>query len=159
MTNSKTTSGAQPPMSQTRAVRYLRPFEITLDGTFQFRHTGTDKGHVKVLAQTLRTVGALDPILLWQETNADGQPTGRLVLLDGLQRLAAYATAKGRGGAVPAVVLTGDRMEAMLAAVQANTRDNLPLTKDERLDAAWRLVRVPGKRLPDFRQTVAIGTR
>lgn len=36
----------------------------------------------------------------------------------------------------------------MLAAVKANTRDSLPLTKNERMDAAWRLVRLPDKRVP-----------
>lgn len=108
---------------------------------------GIDKGHVRGLAQTLRTVGDLDPVLVWREADNAGQPTGRHILLDGRHRLAAYATAKrGREG-VPAAVLTGDRAEAMLAAVRANSREHLPLTKSERMDAAWRLVRLPGKRL------------
>lgn len=141
------TSGAQLHEGQTRTRRLLLPREIATDAAFQFRQQGTDTAHAKSLAQTLRTVGDLDPILVWQEADADGKPTGRLVLLDGHHRLAAYATAKGHRGAVPAVVLTGDRTEAMLAAAQANSRESLPWTKNEHLDAAWRLVRLPGKRL------------
>lgn len=153
------TSGAQPSLSQTRTRRYLQPRDIATDAAFQFRETGTDKAHAKGLAQTLRTVGELDPVLVWQELEADGKPTGRLVLLDGHHRLAAYATAKRHHEGVPAVVLTGDRTAAMLAAVQANTRDSLPLTKKERMDAAWRLVRLPGKRLsvPTVAKAAGVG--
>lgn len=140
-------SGAQPLEGQTRPHRYLLPREIATDPAFQFRQTGTDKGHVRGLAQTLRTVGDLDPILVWEEIDAEGKPTGRLVLLDGHHRLAAYATAKGHRAAVPAVVLKGDRTAATEAAAQSNTRDCLPLTKNERMDAAWRMVRLPGRRL------------
>lgn len=158
-TTSTTTGGAQPPEGQTRTRRFLLPREIATDAAFQFRQTGTDKAHAKGLAQTLRTVGDLDPVLVWQEVDSDGQPTGRLILLDGHHRLAAYATAKGHREAVPAVVLTGDRAVAMLAAVQANTRDSLPLTKNERMDAAWRLVRLPGKRLtvPTVAKAAGVG--
>lgn len=139
--------GAQPILSQTRTQRFLRPSEITVDATFQFRQMGNDKAHVRGLSQTLRTVGDLDPVLIWQERDTNDQLTGRLILLDGRHRLAAYATAKGNRHGVPAVVIDGDRTAAMLAAVRANTRDSLPLTKSERMDAAWRLVRLPGKRV------------
>lgn len=157
--NTFMTSGAQPNLSQTRTPRFLMPRDIATDAAFQFRQMGTDKAHAKSLAQTLRTVGDLDPVLVWQEVNADGQPTGRLILLDGHHRLAAYATLKGHREAVPAVVLKGDRAGAMLAAVQANTRDSLPLTKNERMDAAWRLVRLPGKRLtvPTVAKAAGVG--
>ncbi len=127
--------------------RYLLAPEIATDDAFQFRQTGTQKAHVRSLVQTLRTVGDLDPVLIWEETDADGTPTGRLVLLDGQHRLAAYATAKGPREGIPAVVVKGDRGAAMLAAVKANSRESLPLTKNERMDAAWRLVRLPGRRL------------
>jgi len=127
--------------------RYLLPREITLDPNFQFRQTGTDKGHVRGLAQTLRTVGDLDPVLIWEEVSSDGLPTGRLVLLDGHHRLAANATVKGKQKGIVAVVFKGDLTEAMLEAVKANTRESLPLTKRERMDAAWRLVRLPERRI------------
>lgn len=127
--------------------RHLLPREVTLDPTFQFRHAGNDKAHVRGLAQTLRSTGSLDPILVWAERDDAGKPTGRLVLLDGAHRLDAYSTAKGHREGIPARVLHGDREEAMVAAVQANSRESLSLTKQEKMDAAWRLVRLPGKRL------------
>lgn len=159
MTSPNPTCGDQPHVSQTRTRRFLLPREISTDADFQFRQTGRDKAHVKGLAQTLRTVGDLDPILVWEESAAEGEATGRLVLLDGFYRLVAYASAKGSQAAVPAVVLSGDRKAAMLAAVQANTRDSLPLTKNERMDAAWQLVRLPGKRLsvPTVAKAAGVG--
>lgn len=154
-----TTCGAQPSQSQTRTRRYLKPREITADPAFQFRHTGTDKAHVRGLAKLLRSVGDLDPVLVWQESDAEGQPTGRLFLLDGHHRVAAYATANGHRAAVPSVVVQGSLTEAMLAAVKANSRESLPLTKNERMDAAWRLVRLPGRRVtvPTVAQTAGVG--
>ncbi|SPF77602.1 ParB/Srx family N-terminal domain-containing protein [Pseudoprimorskyibacter insulae] len=140
--------------------RHLSPRAITSVSDFQFRHTATDKGHVRGLVQTLRATGQLDPILVWREVDALGLATGRLVLLDGHHRLAAYATFKPRED-VPATIFTGTRAAAMVAAVEANSRERLPLTKSERMDAAWRLVRLPGERLKV--KTVAgatgVGTR
>ncbi len=127
--------------------RHLLLREITIDPAFQFRHGGIDKAHVKGLVQVLRTMGELDPVLVWQEKGTSEEPTGRLVLLDGSHRLAAYASAKRSRGGVPARVLNGDLEEALVAAVRANSRESLALTKNERMDAAWRLVRVPCKRL------------
>lgn len=127
--------------------RHLLLREITIDPAFLFRHAGTDKAHVKGLVQVLRTMGDLDPVLVWQERDTRGQPTGRLVLLDGSHRLAAYASARGSRGGIPTRVLNGELEEAMLASVRANSRESLALTKNERMDAAWRLVRLPGKRL------------
>ena len=157
MTILSTTSGAQPQVSQTRALRYLTPREITCDPAFKFRQTGTDKAHVRGLSQTLRTVGDLDPVLVWEEVGSDGLRTGRLILLDGHHRLAAYATAKGRQKGIVAVLFQGDRNEATLKAVEANTRENLPLSPKERMDAAWRLVRLPGRRITVLRVARAAG--
>ena len=141
------TSGDQPQVGQTRERRFLSQTDITQLESFQFRHTGINHGHVRGLLQTLRAVGELDPILVWQETDVDGVPTGRLALLDGRHRLSAYTTAGGKRRGIPAIVLKGTREEAMLEAVRANSRESLSLTKNEKMDAAWRLVRLPGKRL------------
>jgi hypothetical protein len=127
--------------------RHLLPREITLDPTFQFRHMGNNKAHVRGLAQTLRSTGSLDPISVWAEQDDAGKATGRLVLLDGGHRLDAYSNAKGHREGIPVRVLHGGLEEAMVAAIQANSRESLPLTKQEKMDAAWRLVRLPGKRL------------
>ena len=127
--------------------RHLYPREVTLDPAFQFRHYENDKAHVRSLIQVLHTVGDLDPILVWQEKAADGKETERLILLDGRHRLAAYANVKGHCLGIPARIFYGDLEGAMLAAVQANSRESLPLSKNERMDAAWKLVRLPGRRI------------
>ena len=50
---------------------------------------------------------------------------------------------RGTGGQVPwnTQIFTGTRQDALLQAIEANTKDNLPLTANERTNAAWRLVR------------------
>lgn len=113
---------------------------ITKSRDFWFRHGGLDQHHKADLAKTILNSGKpLDPVLLWLAT---GEDSTKLILLDGWHRLAAYKAAKW-SDAVPAIVLTGDRRAALLAALGGNSRFVLPMTKDERMDAAWRLVREP----------------
>lgn len=154
MTNTTTPSAtaSSPPEETLLATvggtqrRYLQRHEITADDAFQFRQWGIHREHVRGLAQTLRNTGQLDPVLVWEEIDAEGRPTGRLILLDGQHRIAAHDTVhKGRKG-ILAAVFRGNRNEAMLEAVRANSRESLPLTKNERMDAAWRIVRLTGKR-------------
>jgi hypothetical protein len=118
--------------------------KITTDTTFRHRSGPDSATHLAALRKTLRNTGRLDPVLVWQEADAKGTPTGRLVLLDGHYRLAAYraeqSAGKIEGRGIPAVMLTGSHMEAHLAALMANSKDTLPLTMQERLNAAWRLV-------------------
>lgn len=123
-----------------------RAASVALDGItksrdFWFRHGGLDQRHKADLASTVLNNGrALDPVLLWQPI---GEPEGgKLILLDGWHRLAAYRAAKWTGD-IPALILTGDRRAALLAALGSNSRFVLPMTRDERMDAAWRLVREP----------------
>lgn len=127
-----------------RTLRMLAPADITSDPAFAFRHEARpDRAFTRVLSQALRTCGALDPILVWAEEE-DGKPTGRYPLLDGAHRLAAIRSVRGPSGSrkpIPVVVLSGDRKAATLAALRANSRETLPLTMQERLDGAWRLVR------------------
>lgn len=118
--------------------------KITTDTTFRHRSGPDSATHLAALRKTLRNTGRLDPLLIWQEIDDKGTPTSRLVLLDGHYRLAAYraeqSAGKIEGRGIPAVMLTGNRMEAHLAALTANSKDTLPLTMQERLNAAWRLV-------------------
>ncbi|QFT93196.1 hypothetical protein FIU86_10100 [Roseovarius sp. THAF9] len=119
--------------------------KITTDSTFRHRSGSNSGTLLAALRKTLRNTGRLDPVLVWQETDAKDNQTGRLVLLDGHYRLAAYraeqSAGKIEGRGIPAVLLTGNRIEAHLAALMANSKDTLPLTMQERLNAAWMLVR------------------
>lgn len=69
---------------------YIDPRQITHSDDFSHRKDGQNETHVAALGKTLRATGRLDPVLLWQEITGKGEVTGRLILLDGLHRLAAY---------------------------------------------------------------------
>ncbi len=130
---------------QNRTLTNIDRNQIVIDNTFRHR-SGPDSGtHLAALRKTLRNTGRLDPVTVWHEEDAKGTQTGRLVLLDGHYRVAAYraeqATGKIEGRGIPAILLTGNPLEAHLAALMANSKDTLPLTMQERLNAAWRLVR------------------
>lgn len=122
---------------------------------FKFRWGKLDKYHKADLAVHIRKTGkALDPVLLWQDSEASQDASAALVLIDGEHRLAAYKAAGWRRG-IPAVILHSDRRTALLAALGANAKQVLPLSRTERTDAAWRLVREPVK--PSYTRKEIVG--
>lgn len=135
--------------------------QITIDPTFRHRSGDDSPTHLAALRKTLRNTGRLDPVIIWQEIDAAGNPTGRLVLLDGHYRVAAYraeqADGKVDGNGIPALLIKCDRVEAHLEALKANAKDTLPLTAAERLNAAWSLVRAYPKEISKPRLAEASG--
>jgi hypothetical protein len=121
---------------------------VVVQEAFKLRRFDLDWDHVKGLASDIRARGLLVPLLVWAEQGEDGEATGKHVLLDGFHRLCALKSIAETPHQVPAVVVQGNRQEALQRAIQANTLDSLPLTKEERVDAAWKLVCLPGKRIP-----------
>lgn len=101
---------------------------------FQFRHVEVDERHVDDLAGVLKCGNALDPLTLWRDPTSQ-----RLVVVDGHHRVAAYKQA-GWQKKVPVVVYSCSLEEARLLALQENGKTRLPLTNEERMDAAWSLV-------------------
>lgn len=112
---------------------------------FQFRHFEVDPHHVDDLAGVLDTGNMLDPLTLWKDPE-----TGGLVVVDGHHRLAAYKQAGWRKK-VPALVHRCGIEQARLMALRENGKTRLPLTKDERMDAAWALVCLS---LPEYSRRV-----
>ncbi|PTV96028.1 ParB-like nuclease family protein [Rhodobacter aestuarii] len=143
------------------AVRFIRPREISTSSDFQFRQTSIYDWHVRDLARLVREMGELDPILLWQETDAEGQETGRLVLLDGNHRLNAYATARGTDAVIPATIIKGTPQQAATRAGKANSRVSIALNNQERTNGAWRTVCLPGKRasIPEIARSWGVAAR
>ena len=141
------TAAAMLATSAQTSREMVQPSAITIIANeFGFRRNGIDKAHLRGLVQALRNAGGkLDPILLWREIDGENLITGRLILLDGEHRLAAYRSArKGTSDttkAVPAIILSCHRDEAMCHAALANRKDTLSLTPSEKADAAWRMVR------------------
>jgi ParB-like chromosome segregation protein Spo0J len=89
--------------------------------------------HILDLARALRDGAKLPPILVF--------PVGReYYVMDGHHRLAAYVT-EGWTKVIPAKVFSGTLTEATRLALRSNARNKLPMTKGDRLSAAWRLVK------------------
>jgi hypothetical protein len=111
------------------------------EGVFQWRRYGRDQfrsaSHITTLARALNTMGEpFEPILVF--------PAGdRFFVIDGHHRLAAYDHA-GWNAPIPVKVFGGGLEAARLAALQGNNRDKLPMTRTEKFDAAWRLVKEGG---------------
>lgn len=100
---------------------------------FQLRD-GLQEHHVGELAALLKQGRVLDPISLWRD-----RETGRLVLVDGHHRMAAYREV-GWAKEIPAEVHHCDRRAARLLAMADNGKARLPFNKAERMNAAWALV-------------------
>lgn len=142
-----------------------KPDSVTMDVTldqiaesadFKFRADGIDATHKADLASTIRNTGApLDPVLLWRAGPGEIGAAGKLILLDGAHRLAAYRAVKW-SQPIPAVILVGtDRRDALGAALRANSKRTMGLSQAERMDAAWRLVREPVQRRYKVREIAA----
>ena len=130
--------------------------QIAESADFKFRADGIDATHKADLAGILKNTGApLDPVLLWQTDPGAGGAPGKLILLDGAHRLAAYRALRW-AQPIPAVVLAGiDRRDALGEALRANSKRRLGLSQAERMDAAWRLVREPVPRRYKVREVAA----
>lgn len=101
--------------------------------TFQFREFETVEDHVRSLTEAIRAGNELDPMTVWKRGEGD------YVVVDGHHRHAAY-TAAGYAKAIPVVVHEGSETDAVLLALNENTKTKLPMTKTERDNAAWRLI-------------------
>jgi hypothetical protein len=105
------------------------------DRVFQWR--GEDllrRGeHVLTLARAIAVhKKPLDPILLI--------PVGKkFYVVDGHHRVEAYHTAKWRGR-VPVEYFDGALKQARRLALQRNVKDKLPMSREEKAEAAWRMM-------------------
>jgi ParB-like nuclease domain len=93
------------------------------------------EGHIKDLQAALKMHGGLDPILV-------GWTGKRVVLIEGHHRHEAYMRSGYKLKPVAVEWFTGSIHEAISASVGANSKHKLPMTLQQRLNAAWRLVRL-----------------
>ncbi len=105
--------------------------------TFQWRVSKYNKiasdEHIRTLVRVLKSTGEpFEPLLIF--------PIGkRFVVIDGHHRLDAYRKARWKKP-IPVKVFGGSLEEARFAALEGNIRDKLPLSKPEKMEAAWTLV-------------------
>ena len=123
----------------TERIRALSLKELFIDpNTFQWRVSKFNKiasdEHIRTLVRVLKsTHEPFEPLLVFPIK-------GRFFVIDGHHRLTAYRKA-GWKNPVPVRVFVGTLDKARLAALEANVRDKLPLSKPEKSEAAWRLVK------------------
>lgn len=90
--------------------------------------------HVHDLVLGLEDGSDLTPVLVLRRG-------GRLFLIDGRHRKAAYAHAQ-RSHEIPIQDFVGSPAEAVLEGQRLNRQHTLRMSQDERMDAAWKLVKL-----------------
>jgi ParB-like nuclease domain len=133
---------AKAPLEQPKGrCNVKRENIVTAAKAFQWRLPNENEGgrddHIQTLANAIRdTAKPLDPILVLSAGD-------KFYVVDGHHRLAAYYTA-GWTKLIPVTVGDGTLEGAADAALRANIRDKLPMSRNEKREAAWTL----GKREP-----------
>jgi hypothetical protein len=113
--------------------KYIKVAEKAFQWRIPKRNLIPSDDHILTLAHAIQRGEEMPPILVF--------PVGiDYYVMDGHHRLAAYDNA-GWAKAIPAQVFTGSLREAERAALRANNRDKLSLTREDRTEAGWRLVR------------------
>ncbi|SPP65227.1 ParB/RepB/Spo0J family partition protein [Nitrospira lenta] len=123
-----------------RGLRRLPIEEVrTLEAVFQPRQledAAASGRHLGELLRVLRDHAALDPIAVMKIG-------GDWYCIDGHYRLEAYRQEREAGSRrshLPVKVFSGTLEEALRASIEVNAPDKLNLTKEDKLEAAWRLV-------------------
>lgn len=133
------------PMPDRMAAADLHETEL-----FQVR-AGIDSYHVDSLARALELDGDLQPLLVLRRG-------GRVYLIDGWHRKRAYEAAR-RGDSVPIIEFQGTPQDALLEGQRLNKMHTLAMTKDERMNGAWKLVKLDATNAGRFtlKQITAVG--
>lgn len=117
---------------------------------FQVRD-GINSYHVDSLVRALELDGDLQPLLVLRRG-------GRAYLVDGWHRKRAYEASR-RGDSIPVVEFHGTSWEALLEGQRLNKLHTLAMTKDERMNGAWKLVKLDAAKAGRFtlKQIMAVG--
>ena len=149
-------------IERTKARRMDRPRTLPLsevhvaDKVFQWRNRNENIApsmrHLEELTRVLKTTKKpLDPIVV--------TPVGRkFYLLEGHHRVEAYRAAGWRRE-VPVKHFEGNVVEAQDEALRLNIKDKLPMSRAEKFDAAFRLVRRGKKTYPEIREITTVSVR
>ncbi len=109
---------------------------VVVEDVFQWRGEHSDlqaeERHMRELMRTLDLSRNLEPIVVITLRK-------KLYVVDGHHRLAAYA-ALGKTK-VPVLHFKGDLHAAFLKSLDTNIRDKLPITRKDKFEAAFRLVK------------------
>jgi hypothetical protein len=129
----------------------------TVEAVFQPRDVDAawlaSESHVKVLVDAVRENGAeaFDPLTVWWSGAA-------WYVIDGHHRLMAFREVK-QVSAVPVSVFTGPLHSAITRSVALNSKDKLPMRKEDKLERAWKLVCLGGLTKAEIHAATTISTR
>ncbi len=113
-----------------------------------FQPRGLSEQHVSELMRKPKSGHTLDPLTVFQ--------VGRKAyLIDGHHRITAYKRAKF-SEPVPVVFFEGTVDQTVLEAGRANSRAKLTMSTQERMDYAWRLVRMDGYSKPEIMEAASV---
>lgn len=129
-------NGKESPQAETEIAQVALDQIHTDEDAFQWRYgfnIEDSTRHVEELKRALKDrQRPLAPILVLPQASG-------FVVIDGHHRLEAYKEASW-GHPVPVEIFHGTPQEAELEALKRNIEDKLPMTQQDKLEAAWRLV-------------------
>lgn len=147
---------AKPAGSKPPPKRLLLEDIRVADKVFQWRvgreNVAEKERHTLELARALRDTGEpLEPILVFSVN-------GKFYAVDGPHRLAAYRTVNW-SKPIPVKVYDGSLHDAHLEALKRNSKDKLPITRQEKSEAAWKLVKLDRLKAHEVQELTTIGER
>ena len=107
-----------------------------------FEDTASSEEHVRVLmdAALSEPHNQLDPITVWW--------SGKFWrVIDGHHRFKAYQRLRQKKLATPEIpvsVFEGTLMEALIESTKLNSKDKLPMSRDDKMNRAWKMVIIGG---------------
>jgi|SRR5215831_415430 len=131
-----------PPAPITRLHR--KHILAAQEGVFQWRRCERDPvrsgAHIAELVRALQNTGRpFEPLLVFPAG-------GKYYVMDGHHRLAAYQAANW-DEPVPVELFRGSLREARLMALQTNSKDKLPMRREDKAEAVWLLVKEDNKEM------------
>ncbi|NOX41604.1 MAG: ParB N-terminal domain-containing protein [Alphaproteobacteria bacterium] len=121
--------GLDRPMKRRMAINAI----TTNTGLFQFRTDELTNYHVDALKDAIGRGNELDALDVWEDPKS-----GKLIVIDGHHRLAAYLKA-GHKQKIAVLIHRCTQKQARLLALEGNAKTRLPMTPEERYEAAWTL--------------------
>lgn len=126
-----------PTSVQLRSIKRL-PQLFSVRSSGRSKDNGGSQEHADALVRTLKAKPQgerwLDPVVVFEVAGVD-------YCVDGHHRIVAYKRAKVQGK-VPVTRIGGSLADAIAASVKLNSKVILPLTREQRHEAAWKLVKI-----------------
>jgi hypothetical protein len=134
-------AGKEPPFDnpQAIAIKHINTAQSVLQPR-GMNDISASEEHIKVLVKAIeqnKPTYALDPITIWWSGS-------NYRVIDGHHRLEAYKQVNKAGKiklpSIPVQLFEGSLKDALLESTRLNSKDKLPMTREDKFDRAWKLV-------------------